>query len=175
MSSEKIYLDSCILIGHIHKKHKNNKIISKCISSIENLDLDIYSSDWALAETVKVLVKEHGYPKKRALELTEKLREEKKIGKIPIKWLIIGISKKYGSKEFFEHLRKQMLEAKELHVADAIHSIIMANNKIEDILTTDKDFNALKTVNVITPKTLAIIKPKNKIKKKKKTIVRRKK
>lgn len=166
MTSAKIYLDSCIFVAYIHKKHENNEVVSNCISAMNNFELDVYSSEWSLAETVKVLVKDYNYSKKDALEKIEKIRKKKKIGKIPVRWLIIGMSKKYGSKEFFEHLMNQMLEAKDLHVADAIHSLIMDNNKIEDILTTDRDFNTLKTVNSIHPRTFAMIKLKS-IKKKK--------
>ena|SRR3972149_4029796 len=162
MTSVKIYLDSCIFVAYVHKKDKNNRGVSECISSMEQLDLDACSSDWALAEMVKVLVIEYRYPKEKALKLADKIRKEKKIGNISLRWLKIGFNKQrgYGSKEFFEHLRNQMLEAKDLHIADAIHSLIMSNNKIINILTTDKDFITLNTVHVIHPKTLVIIRPK---------------
>lgn len=99
------------------------------------------------------------------MEIMEHYKKTGKIGNINIKWVGVDTKKQYNFNQFFEYLRTQLLEIKDLHIADAIHSLIMSNNDIPNILTTDKnDFNALKAVIALQPEVILAIKPKQEIK-----------
>ncbi len=152
----KIYFDSCIFIAFFHKKHKNHRIVKNCLDSLKNLlDLECSSSYWAVNEMVKVLVKEYDYAQKEANKFAKKIYEENSLGGIEIKWLdVVGSKEKYSFREFFDVVTTKLLESKKgLHLADAIHSIIMINNEIENILTTNgDDFKGLETFIPIEPK-----------------------
>lgn len=160
--SSRIYLDSCIFIAYTYEKDKRHNLMKQAIQNMEKLDVEVFSSEWALAELVKSLIKDYGYLKDIALGIMNDYKQKKKIGNVEIKWVGIDTIRKYDNfDQFFEHLRTQLLEAKDLHIADAIHSLIMFNNGIPYILTTDKnDFNAVETVTAIQPEAVLALKPK---------------
>lgn len=160
MSSGKIYLDSCIFIAYEHKKDDRHNVVAEAIESLEKLDVEVYASDWALTELVKSLVKDYNYPREKAIEISDRYKKKSKIGDLPITWLEVGSEDKYSFEDFFEYIRNQLIENKDVHIADAIHSLVMSNNDIDIILTTDKDFDALKTVTSLDPNALRLIRPK---------------
>lgn len=160
MISNKIYLDACIFVAYSHHKDERNKIVKNGILALEELDVEIYASDWCLAELVGVLVKDYGYQKRRAKKIAEEYRKSSKIGNLKINWISIDSAEKQSFEDFFYYLKEQTLDVKDLHIADAIHSLIMKNNDIVSILTTDNDFNAIKGVASIHPSVLLILRPK---------------
>ena len=151
---KKIYLDSCILIAYFHQKHKNHKIVCSALKVLESFDsIKLYTSQWALNEMRKVLVKELHYSETKVEGIVKKLIQESKIGNIKINWIEMHTDGEYDFKDFFEHLTRLWVNTKDMHLADAIHSVIMANNKIDYIFTTNgTDFMGLKTFTVLEPK-----------------------
>jgi len=159
MTSEKIYLDSGIFIAYIHKKHKHNQEVVKCLSTMEELDLDCFYSYWSLIEIEGALIKDYKYSQKDAKKKVLTLLDRSKIKKIPLK--LIGLKKSYSANDLLWLIRESKLN-NNLSLADSIHSVIMDQNKIKTILTTDNDFSVLKEINVLFPKNVSIMKPKKK-------------
>lgn len=140
MRKRKLYLDTCILIAfHYRKdpKHKATKEFFKEISKINEAIL--FCSEFCLTEFVQA------YSKKKDISLTEAYQKSnnmvisKKIDKYPFSFANVkGKEKNYDFSTFFVDLQEIILNAK-THLADAIHSIIMRNNKIKYIVTFNKD------------------------------------
>jgi len=155
--TQSLYLDACIFVAFEQQKHTSHKIVKECVAKLNNFDINILSSEWALCEMCGVFVRDFGYSKQRAEKVANRYLEKKKIGEIKIKFINVDTIKNVGYKDFFRFLKEQMITNKQLHLADAIHSIIMSNNKIKTILTTDRDFGAIKNVTSIHPKVFAIL------------------
>ena len=114
-------------------------------------EFDLVTSDWTLTEIVKVLVNEYKIKSNKVADYIQDLQREKRI--FDNKFSFIKVSKKeeYDFEEFFLHLQKIILEYNH-GVPDSIHSLIMKNNNIKYILTTnDKDFQGIKGTIVINP------------------------
>jgi len=138
----------------LHKKHKNHKDALDSLKVIKEFEtMEAYSSEWAINEMIKVLVKDYHYPKKKAETIAEKIFKESSIAGIELKWANPDSDSKYTFKEFFKHITSQLMDIKSIHLADAIHSIIMINNNIDCIFTTNgDDFRGLKTFTVLEPR-----------------------
>jgi len=160
----KIYFDACIFIAYFHEKHTNHLEVKECLEAIKNIDLECYSSFWSINEMVKVLVRECKYRKQDAEKYAKKIYEENSLGSIKINWVGVGDSEKYSFQDFFDHITLMLINSKEdLHLADAIHSIIMINNEIDTILTTNGNhFRGLKDFIPIEPKMICAILGKKK-------------
>jgi predicted nucleic acid-binding protein len=158
MTKRKVYFDSCIFISYLHKKHKNHQDTFNSLKAIKEFEtMEAYSSEWAINEMIKVLVKGYHYSKKKAESIAEKIFKESSIGGIEIKWANPDSNSKYTFKEFFKHITSQLMEIKSIHLADAIHSVIMINNNIDCIFTTNgDDFRGLKTFTVLEPKQIIV-------------------
>lgn len=157
--TQKIYLDACIFTSFKNESHPNHEVVKKSISSMEKLDIEIYSSEWALFEMIKVLIKDYGFQKSKAEKIAKEIKTNSKIGNLKINWIEID-GKKYKFNDFFEYLKNKLIDSKKLPIADAIHCLLMEQNQIDLILTTDSDFEALHDVTSISPKVLSIINPK---------------
>jgi len=153
ISKKKVYFDSCILISFVHEKHPNHNRVSKALKIIESFEtFEAYVSHWALNEMKKVLVKDYHYSAARATEIFEKIMKTSALGNLKLNWVDMHADKEYSFKEFFEHLTSLQVISKEIHLADAIHSVIMINNEIDHLFTTNgKDFMGLKTFIVLEP------------------------
>ena len=160
MNSEKIYLDTNIFVAYMHKKHKNHNEVLRCLSVMEKLDLDVFYSHWTIIEGERVLIKEYGYSPEKAKQKFLSLIKKAKIKKIPLK--LIGIKNTCGSNDLLYLIRQLRLSA-DISLADSIHSLIMSDNEINTILTTDEHFSVLKEVIVLFPKHVLIMKAKKKI------------
>jgi len=160
----KVYLDSCIFVAYFHDKHKLHKEVCDCIEIMKGLDLEIFASNWSINEMIKVLVKDCHYNRKQAEEIAKKILKESKLDEININWIKIDSDSKYTFDKFFEHLTNHLLDIKEAHISDAIHSLIMINNNIDYMLTTDLEFKSLKNITILSPKAIKIFTPKNKLK-----------
>jgi predicted nucleic acid-binding protein len=136
--------------------------VKECIKSLENLEIELYSSEWALIEMIKALVREFSYSKEKANIIADRFRKKRKIGKLMLHFVDIDSSKACDFKQFFDYLKNQLIEVKDVHLADAIHSLIMSNNNIDTILTTDTQFSVLEKVTSIQPEVFVKIKPKSK-------------
>jgi predicted nucleic acid-binding protein len=111
---------------------------------------------------IKALVREFSYSKEKANIIADRFRKKRKIGKLMLHFVDIDSSKACDFKQFFDYLKNQLIEVKDVHLADAIHSLIMSNNNIDTILTTDTQFSVLEKVTSIQPEVFVKIKPKSK-------------
>lgn len=158
-----LYLDACIFIANSHSKHENHESVKTCIDSLENFEIDLFSSEWALIEMMRVLIRDYGYSQENAERIANDYRKKSKIGKLKVNFIDLDSDKSLNFNKFFEYLKYQMINAKELHLADAIHNLIMSNNKIKNILTVDDHFNVLKEVITIHPKVFGVMKVKSNV------------
>lgn len=154
MNKKKVYFDSCIFVAYFHAKHPNNKEVSKALNAIDDFaTLEAYSSDWSINEMIRVLVKDYHYGKAKAESIAKKIFKESSINGVKIKWVKPDANSKYTFKMFFNHLTTQLVDIKNIHLADAIHSVTMINNNIDCIFTTNgDDFRGLKTFTILEPK-----------------------
>jgi predicted nucleic acid-binding protein len=129
-----VYLDACIFIAHEHRKHNNHKIVKESLSALEELDIQVYTSDWSLVEMCRVLKNEYGYSVEKVKEIAERIRKKHKIRNMKIKFIDIDTNKPFKFSQFFQYLQDQLLISKDIHLADAIHNLIMKNNGINNIL-----------------------------------------
>jgi predicted nucleic acid-binding protein len=159
----KIYLDSCILISYFskHREEKENKkIIENIIKLMEKIeDLEIFISSWGIAEMMNVMLSRQKQKNAFVLKCESVLLNKKRIGNLKIKVIEIGGGdKNYDFNEFFYDIREIILK---YHpgVGDTIHSVIMKNNQISQILTFNKkDFEDIEGITVLNPRGAELIK-----------------
>ena len=144
-----VYLDTNIFLTFFLKRDGFKKI-GKFME--ENKDeLDLVTSDWTLTEIVRVLVNEYKTSSKKVAEYVQKLQREKRIFENKFSFIKVSKEEGYDFEEFFYHIQKTILEYNN-GIADSIHSLIMKNNHIKYILTTnEKDFQGIKGFIVINP------------------------
>ena len=92
------------------------------------------------------------------VKIARKIFDTNSLGGLNFKWVEPDSESNYTFREFFDHLTTHLIESKEIHLADAFHSVIMMNNSIEHILTTNgDDFKGLGTFTPIEPKVFNVI------------------
>ena len=144
-----VYLDTNIFVTFFLKRDGFDKI-EKFMKENKN-ELDLVTSDWTLTETVKVLVNEYKIKSKKIAEFIQQLQRERRIFENKFSFIKVSKEKDYDFEEFFLHLQKIILEYNH-GVPDSIHSLIMRNNSIRYILTTnDQDFQGIKGTIAINP------------------------
>lgn len=145
-----IYLDTNIFVTYYLKREGFDKINQFFVNN-KNLEVQFVTSDWTLTETVKVLRNEYKEKPKKVVEFIQELQREKRIFGVKFSFVEVSQTDEYDFGEFFYHIQKIILEYNNGY-ADAIHSLIMRNNKIKYILTTDVDgFRGVKGITVINP------------------------
>lgn len=150
VEKEIIYLDTNIFITFYIKREGFDKIAS-FFKSNSNLEVEFVTSDWTLTEIVKVLIYEYKKKPKKVAEYIQELQREKRVFETKFSFVNVSNKKEYDFGEFFFHLQKIILEYNSGY-PDSIHSLIMRNNKIKYILTTDeKGFQGIKGIMVINP------------------------
>jgi len=149
MKKSIIYLDSCIFVSKFLKEEKYSKII-KFLKEAENSS-EFVSSDWALTEVVKVLIKEKRKSASSVAKFVQKLMRINEIDEIKFNWVKTeGKRKNYTFEKFFYEIQERQLKFKG-SLGDVIHGIIMRNNNIKNILSIDSDFEGMKEVIVFNP------------------------
>jgi len=149
MKKKIIYLDSCIFVSKFLKEKKYDKII-KFLREAENSS-EFVSSDWTLTEVVKVLIKEKKKSPVKVAKFVQEIMRINEIDEIKFDWVKIeGKRKNYTFEKFFYEIQERQLKFKG-SLGDVIHGVIMTNNNIKNILTTDLEFNGMKEVNVFNP------------------------
>ena len=149
MVKEIIYLDSCIFVSKFLKEEKYKKIIN-FMKQAENSS-DFVSSDWALTEVVKVLIKEKRKSPSKVANYIQELMRTNEIDEISFEWVKTeGKKKKYTFEKFFYEIQQRQLKFKG-SLGDVIHGVIMKNNNIRNILSIDSDFEGMKKVIVFNP------------------------
>jgi len=150
VKKEIVYLDTNIFVTYYLKREGFDKIES-FFKKNHNLNVEFVTSDWTLTEIVRVLRNEYKGKPKKVGEFIQELQREKRIFGTKFSFIDVSKEEKYDFGEFFFHIQKILLEYNN-GFPDAIHSLIMRNNEIKYILTTDvKGFNGIRGITAINP------------------------
>lgn len=158
---KRIYLDSNILISYFstdRAEETKNKLVSEALVVFSQLkDLQLCTSIWAITEMVNILVSQKRMPLGAVAEIESQLMSERRLKNLKIQLVEVSPDKDYDFAEFFYHVRQSILKYHS-GVGDTIHSVIMKNNGITDILTFDEkdDFKQIPGLTVLHPKDIKI-------------------
>ena len=145
-----IYLDSCIFISYFMKETEKIKKIDNFFQESKKSNIEFITSDWTLTEIVKVLIKDKNISSKKVAEYIQELKRTKRLNEIKFNWIPVSKREKYDFEEFFYELQKVQLQYKG-SLGDVLHAVIMKNNSINIILTTDSEFYGMKGMIIINP------------------------
>ena len=148
-----IYLDSCIFISYFMKETEKTKKIDNFFQESKKSNIEFITSDWTLTEIVKVLIKDKNISSKKVAEYIQELKRTKRLNEIKFNWIPVSKREKYDFEEFFYELQKVQLQYKG-SLGDVLHAVIMKNNSINIILTTDSEFYGMKGMIIINPLSL---------------------
>ena len=157
----RIYLDSNILIAyHSHDKAEETKkkMVEDALDVFAELkDIQLCTSTWAVTEMVNILVSRKQIDRGAVAEIEAQMANEKRLKNLKIQFVEVSPRKDYDFAEFFYHVKQGILKYHS-GVGDIIHSVIMKNNDISDILTFDEkdDFKQIPDLTVLHPKDIKI-------------------
>lgn len=158
---KRIYLDSNVLIAYYSQdvpEKPKTKMVEDALSVFEELkDVQLCTSMWAVTEMVNILVSSKKVDRGSVAEMEEQLVNEKRLKNLKIALLDVSPQKDYDFSEFFYHVRQSILKYHS-GVGDIIHSVIMKNNGIDQILTFDEkdDFKKIPNLTVLHPKDIKL-------------------
>lgn len=147
---KKIYLDSCIFVACFTEESSKIGKINEFFNQTKNTNVKFFTSDWTLTEIVKVLIKDKKITSKKVAEYIQELKRTKRVSGIKFDWIPVSNREGYDFEEFFYEVQKIQLQYKG-SLGDAIHAVIMKNNLIKTIVTTDSEFDGMKGMIVINP------------------------
>ena len=154
-----IYLDSNILIAYYavdKAEETKKKMVESALAVFAQVkDVKLCTSMWAVTEMVNILVSSKNIDRGEVAVIESQLVSEKRLQNIKIQLLDVSPQKDYDFAEFFYHVKQGILMYHS-GVGDIIHSVIMKNNGITQILTFDEkdDFKQIPGLTVIHPKTI---------------------
>lgn len=153
----RIYLDSNILIAHYSKdkaEESKRRLVTAALGVFSQLkDVQLCTSMWAVTETVNILVSNKKMDRGEVAELENQLVHVRRLNDLKISICEVSPRKDYDFTEFFYNVRQGILKYHS-GVGDVIHSVIMKNNAIAQILTFDEkdDFKQIPDLTVIHPR-----------------------
>jgi predicted nucleic acid-binding protein len=154
---KRIYLDSNILIAHFSTdkaEETKKKLLENALAVFVQLkDVQLCTSMWAVTEMVNILVSRTKMNRGDVAEIESQLVSERRLKNLKIHFTEVSPERDYDFSEFFYHVRQGILKYHS-GVGDIIHSVIMKNNGITDILTFDEkdDFKQIPDLTVLHPK-----------------------
>lgn len=154
-------MDSNILIAYFAtdaaEKEKKEQVKKALSAFSEIADLQLCTSMWAVTEMVNILVSGKRMARGAVAEIENHLVNEKRLEGVKIAVCEVSQRRDYDFAEFFFHVRQGILSYHS-GVGDIIHSVIMKNNEISQILTFDEksDFKQIPGLTVIHPKDVKI-------------------
>lgn len=157
----RIYLDSNILIAHYsqNKAEETKRLqVDNALKVFAQLrDIELWSSMWAITEMVNILVSKMKLNPGDVAVIESQLVSERRIGSLKLHFAEVSPSEDYDFSEFFYHVRQGILKYHS-GVGDTIHSVIMKNHSITEILTFDEknDFKQIPGLTVLHPKDVVI-------------------
>lgn len=154
------YVDACILVALASTKDKQHEKVKNCLHILQKMDIQLAVSEWSFIELIRVLVKQKHFKREQAEKIAQNIETKDKLEGNTIKYIEMDSTGTIGFSEFFTYLKTQLLEKDNIHIADAIHSMIMKNNGINYILTTDNDFKTVEDITTITPDVVLGLQPK---------------
>lgn len=158
---KRIYLDSNILIAYFSTdkaEETKRKTVESALNVFSQLrDAQLWTSKWAVTEMVNILVSQKKMDRRDVAEVESRLVSERRIDSIKLYFAEVSPDKDYDFDEFFYHVRQGILNYHS-GVGDTIHSVIMKNNGIDQILTFDEkdDFKQIPGLTVLHPKDIRI-------------------
>lgn len=157
----RIYLDSNILIAHysVDKEEDSKKeMVENAFAVFAQLkDIELCTSMWAVTEMVNILVSSKKMDRADVAEIESQLVSERRVQQLRIHFVEVSPDEEYDFTEFFYHVKQSILKYHS-GVGDVIHSVIMKNNGITEILTFDEkdDFKQIPGLTVFHPKDIKI-------------------
>lgn len=157
----RVYLDSNILIAHYSQdkaEETKQKMVENALSVFAQLrDVELCTSMWSITEMVNILVSHKRMARGEVAEIESRLISERRLNDLRIHFLEVSPRKDYDFMEFFFHVREGILTYHS-GVGDVIHSVIMNNNGVADILTFDEkdDFKKIPDLTVLHPRDVTI-------------------
>jgi len=154
---KRIYLDSNVLIAYYSTdkaEETKRKTVQEALAVFADLkDVQLCTSIWAVTEMVNILASRKKVDRGVVAEIESQLVNEKRLSGIKIQIVDVSPVKDYDFAEFFYHVRQGILNYHS-GVGDVIHSVIMKNNGIANILTFDEkdDFKQIPGLTVMHPK-----------------------
>jgi predicted nucleic acid-binding protein len=158
---KRIYLDANVLIAHYAldkaEEAKKNLVESALDVFAQLKDLQLCTSSWAITEMVNVLVSNKKMADGDVALIESQLVTERRLRDLKIQIVEVSPRSDYDFAEFFYHVRQGILKHHS-GVGDIIHSVIMRNNRITEILTFDEksDFKEIDGLTVLHPKDIRI-------------------
>lgn len=158
---KRVYLDSNILIAHFSTdrvEEAKKKLVENALDAYDEFkDVQLCTSVWAITEMVNILVSNKKMGRGDVAEIESQLVSERRLNNLKIHIIEVSPLKSYDFVEFFYHVRQGILKYHS-GVGDIIHSVIMKNNGITEILTFDEknDFKQIPGLVVLHPKDIKI-------------------
>jgi len=154
-------LDSNVLIAYYStdKAAENKrKLVENALTVFAQLkDVQLCTSMWGVTETVNILVSQKRMNRGDVAEIETQLVSEKRLGNLKIYFAEVSPQRDYDFPGFFYHVRQGILKYHS-GLGDIIHSVIMKNNAIADILTVYEkdDLKQIPDLTVLHPKDVRI-------------------
>jgi predicted nucleic acid-binding protein len=147
----RLYLDSNVLIAHFStdqaealKKH----LVEQALAIFTQLeDTQLCISVWAVTEMVNILASTKKMAPADVAAIEGQLMSEKRINNLKLQIVDVSPRRDYDFPEFFYHIRQGILKYHS-GVGDIIHSVIMKNNGVTEILTFDEKDDFAKIVGL---------------------------
>jgi len=158
---KRIYLDSNILIAYYSEdkaEEYKRKSVENAMGVFAQLkDVQLCTSMWAVTEMVNILVSQKRMNRGIVAEIENQLVSEKRLGSLKIHFAEVSPQRDHDFLEFFYHVRQGILKYHS-GLGDIMHSVIMKNNGISDILTFDEkdDFKQIPDLTVLHPRHVKI-------------------
>jgi predicted nucleic acid-binding protein len=157
----RIYLDSNVLIAYYstdRTEETKKKAVEQAFGVFADLkDVQLCTSMWAVTEMVNILVSRKNLDRGVVAEIESQLVSEKRLRGLKIQIIEVSPRKDYDFAEFFYHVKQGILKYHS-GVGDVIHSVIMKNNGVSQILTFDEkdDFKQIPDLTVLHPRDIKI-------------------
>jgi predicted nucleic acid-binding protein len=134
------------------------KMVDAALSVFAQLkDIQLCTSMWAITEMVNILVSRKNMDRGVVAEIESQMVSEKRLKNLKIHIVDVSPQRDYDFAEFFYRVKQGILKYHS-GVGDIIHSVIMKNNGIADILTFDEkdDFKQIPDLTVLHPRDIRI-------------------
>jgi predicted nucleic acid-binding protein len=157
----RVYLDSNILIAYyaVDESEKSKKELVQAALRVfgELVDVQLCTSTWAITEMVNTLIAAKRMDPGIVAQIENQITNQRRLEGLKVSLCEVSLQKNYDFSEFFYDVRKGILSYHS-GVGDIIHSVIMKNNGIDEILTFDEkdDFKKIPDLTVIHPKNVRI-------------------
>ncbi len=157
----RIYLDSNVLIAYFSKDQSEDakkRTVEAALTVFHQLkDIQLCTSLWAVTEMVNILVSAKKMDRAEVADIETQLTNERRLQNLRIHLVEVSPDKDYDFREFFFHVRRSILTYHS-GIGDVIHSVIMKNNGISEILTFDEkdDFKKIPDLTVYHPRDIRL-------------------